>query len=58
MPERLRPELFSVLRRAFAGEAVPVVETIRERKDGSLVDVSISVAPVLGHTRPVTSSAV
>lgn len=56
VPERLRDDLRSVLRRVFAGETVPQIETLRLRKDGSLVDVSVSVAPVLSASGAVVGS--
>ena len=41
-PEAKADELTTILERARRGEAVDLVETLRKRKDGSLVEVSIS----------------
>jgi diguanylate cyclase (GGDEF)-like protein/PAS domain S-box-containing protein len=41
-PEAKADELTTILERARRGEAVDQVETLRKRKDGSLVEVSIS----------------
>ena len=45
-PERLdeEPEILSRLRR---GERVDHFETVRARKDGSLIDISLTISPVL-----------
>ena len=43
---RKEAEAKTLFRLALAGEAVRDVETIRRRKDGSLVDVKIAAAPV------------
>jgi PAS domain S-box-containing protein len=44
-PER-RDELEQALERVRGGARVPSFETVRVRKDGSLVDVSVTVSPV------------
>jgi len=41
-PEAKADELTTILERARRGEAIDQVETLRKRKDGSLVEVSIS----------------
>ena len=40
-------EVRSILEREKAGERVEHFETVRRRKDGSLVDVSLTVSPIL-----------
>jgi PAS domain S-box-containing protein/diguanylate cyclase (GGDEF)-like protein len=45
-PDRLEEEL-RILKRLRAGERVRHFETVRRRKDGSLVDVSLTISPVL-----------
>jgi PAS domain S-box-containing protein len=40
-------EIAEILRRVAAHERVDSLETVRQRKDGTLVDVMISVSPVL-----------
>ncbi len=44
-PERLKEEV-DILERIHRGERIEHYETVRRRKDGSLVDVSLSVSPV------------
>jgi PAS domain S-box-containing protein len=44
-PDRAH-ELRSILQRERAGERVEHFETVRKRKDGSLVDVSLTVSPI------------
>jgi hypothetical protein len=44
-PDRL-PEERDILRRLRLGERVEHYETVRRRKDGRLIDVSISIAPI------------
>jgi diguanylate cyclase (GGDEF)-like protein/PAS domain S-box-containing protein len=46
VPEGKLPELQAVMRSAAAGIPVPAFETTRRRKDGSVVDVSLSVSPL------------
>ena len=46
VPESLRAEEEDVLSRLRRGERIDHFETIRQRKDGSLVDVSLSVSPL------------
>lgn len=56
VPEALRPELRAILGRVFDGETVPEVETLRVRKDGSVLDVAVSVAPVRSDTGEIVGS--
>ena len=46
IPHDRRAEEDMVLARVRAGEAVDHFETVRRRKDGSLVDISLTVSPV------------
>jgi PAS domain S-box-containing protein len=46
-PER-RDEYHAVMARLRAGEAVEQFDTVRVRKDGTRVDVSVTAAPILG----------
>jgi PAS domain S-box-containing protein len=46
IPEELRPEENTVLARIRAGEGIQHFETVRRRKNGELIDVSISVSPI------------
>src|SRR5262245_24647475 len=45
-PERLNEEP-AILERIRRGERVEHYETVRRRKDGSLVDISLSVSPIV-----------
>ncbi|MEO7190590.1 MAG: PAS domain S-box protein [Vicinamibacterales bacterium] len=47
IPAELYPEEESVLERVRAGESVDHYETVRVRKDGSCVDVSLTVSPLV-----------
>jgi len=55
-PDRHNEEL-DILRRIRQGERVKNYETIRRRKDGSLVDVSITVSPVKDSTGKVVGAS-
>jgi PAS domain S-box-containing protein len=46
IPHDLLSEETEILRRIRAGERIEHYDTIRRRKDGSLVDVSITISPV------------
>ncbi len=50
-------ELGPILDRLRLGERVEHFETTRVRKDGTVVEVSISVSPVYDHTGTVTGAA-
>ena len=45
-PDPDSDEILDIVRRVRAGERVKVTETTRRRKDGSLVEVALSVSPV------------
>ncbi|PYP41923.1 MAG: GGDEF domain-containing protein [Gemmatimonadetes bacterium] len=57
-PER-REELADLLARLRRGERVDHYETVRVRKDGARMEVSVTVSPILdGSGRPVGASAI
>jgi PAS domain S-box-containing protein len=58
VPDALRGEFDDLLTRIRAGNAYTDFETVRVRKDGSLVDVEISAAPVRDAAARVTSHMV
>ncbi len=45
-PPELREEVTGFLDKVGRGEAVETFETVRRRKDGALIDVSVTVSPV------------
>ncbi len=45
-PEHLRAEGAAILERVNRGEAIPTFETVRRHREGRLVDISISLAPI------------
>lgn len=55
-PERLSEEA-TILGRISAGERIDSYETVRMRKDGSMVDVSLTVSPILGPNRRVIGAS-
>ena len=55
-PDRL-DELDQLMLRARSGERVPPVETKRHRKDGTLIDVSLSLSPIRDRNGEVTAFA-
>ena len=55
-PDRL-DEFPSIMGRLARGEHIAHYETVRRRKDGSLVDVSISIAPVRDGTGRITGAS-
>ena len=59
VPSRSSPKSDELRRRVHAGETYTDYETVRLRKDGTLVDVSIAAAPVRdGYGRAVSNIAV
>jgi PAS domain S-box-containing protein len=58
LPHDRREELATILNRIKAGERVEHYETVRQAKDGHLVDVSLSVAPVQDATGSIVGAAV
>jgi PAS domain S-box-containing protein len=57
VPPRLQREAHHALDRAKQGEPVPPFDTVRLRKDGSEVQVSISISPVRDATGQVVGAA-
>lgn len=59
LPEHRRDEARELLSRVLAGETVEQYETERLRKDGTIIDVSITISPVRdAHGKPVGAAAV
>ena len=59
VPDELAGEVGEILHEIAANRRVEHFETVRRRKDGSLVDVSLSVSPVLdGGGRVVAASVI
>lgn len=57
-PDR-EDEIPEILRRLRRGERVEQLETVRVRKDGGLVDVSVSISPILDpSSRPVGATSI
>jgi PAS domain S-box-containing protein len=46
IPEHLRDEETRILQRIGSGERVDHFETVRQRKDGSLISISLTVSPI------------
>ena len=46
IPERLHGEEDDIIARIRRGESVPPFETIRRRKDGALLNISLTVSPL------------
>jgi PAS domain S-box-containing protein len=53
IPRERHAEEDDVLRRVFAGEFVPTFETVRRRKDGTLVEVALTASPIHGPSGDV-----
>ena len=51
-------EMEDIFVRLGRGEAVPHFDTVRQRKDGSLVDVSLTISPVKQGDQVITNSAI
>jgi PAS domain S-box-containing protein len=49
VPDAFADEEISILRRISAGESIEQFETYRRRKDGSLVEVSATIAPIFNE---------
>lgn len=58
IPDEKRGEEFDILYKILAGEHVDHYETRRRRKDGEIVEVSISVSPVHDETGEIVEAAV
>jgi PAS domain S-box-containing protein len=57
-PAARRAESEDLFERVRAGESVNDFETVRQRKDGTLVDVSIAAAPIMDGTGHVVGNMV
>ena len=57
-PPALRDETAIAVAAALRNAAAPTLETVRQRKDGSLVDVSLRTSPVYNDAGEVTGIAV
>ncbi|HXS97616.1 MAG TPA: PAS domain S-box protein [Candidatus Limnocylindrales bacterium] len=55
-PDRTGEEA-SILERVRAGEHIPAFDTVRLRKDGSLVDVSVTIFPITNEAGAVTGAS-
>jgi PAS domain S-box-containing protein len=58
MPPTHLDEMRDISVRLRRGEPVPHFDTVRKRKDGSLVDVSLAISPVTQGEEVVTASAI
>jgi PAS domain S-box-containing protein len=56
IPEDRRDEEAMILARVAGGERVVHLETVRRRKNGSLLDVSLTVAPIRDHKSNVVGA--
>jgi hypothetical protein len=57
IPTEYQAEEADILKRIRAGERVEHYETVRQRKDGSRVDVSLTVSPVKTHTGEIVGAS-
>src|ERR1700730_822614 len=57
VPDGKSSELIALLDRVRHGDAIEQIETVRKRKDGSLVEVSISFSPLTDVNGTVIASA-
>jgi len=57
VPEDRVPELNQLLQDLFAGREVKGIETIRLRKDGSLIHVNVSIAPIRNNSGEIVAMA-
>ena len=55
-PDRLDEEP-QILARIKAGERVDHFETVRQRKDGRLLEISVTISPVRDHTGVVVGAS-
>jgi len=56
-PERLANEDDDIMRKIVNGEWVPHFSTVRKDKNGHLIDVSVSVSPILNNNGKVIGAA-
>jgi len=57
IPEDRHDEEPRIIGRIRAGERIDHYETVRRRKDGSFVDISITVSPIRSHTGEVVGAS-
>jgi diguanylate cyclase (GGDEF)-like protein/PAS domain S-box-containing protein len=57
VPEDRRPEWAAFMRRLVEGQQVAPFETVRRRKDGTLIDVSITISPVRDASGKIVEAA-
>jgi PAS domain S-box-containing protein len=57
IPSGLQAEEDQILERVRKGERVEPFETIRQRKDGTLLEISISVSPLFAETGNVIGAS-
>ncbi|MEI8635042.1 PAS domain S-box protein [Vibrio sp. PP-XX7] len=53
IPEQYQEEDSYILEHIRRGESIPYLETVRQRKDGSLVDVAVTVSPIYSDDKIV-----
>ncbi|REJ88481.1 MAG: PAS domain S-box protein [Planctomycetota bacterium] len=58
MPEDRKHEMREILQRIRRGEVVEEFETVRQRKDGSLIDVLLTVSPLHGPGEEIIGASV
>ena len=58
VPNHLREATAEMRRRAEAGETIVIDDTQRMRRDGQLIDVTMTIAPILGADGKVTGTMV
>jgi diguanylate cyclase (GGDEF)-like protein/PAS domain S-box-containing protein/putative nucleotidyltransferase with HDIG domain len=57
VPEDRRPELAAIMRRLGEGQRVAPFETVRRRKDGRPVDVSVTISPLRDATGKIIGAS-
>lgn len=57
LPEDRLNEEADIIARLQAGERIPPFETVRRRKDGALIDVEVSIAPIRDRTGSVIGAS-
>jgi PAS domain S-box-containing protein len=57
VPEDRRPEWAVIMRRLAEGQRIASFETVRRRKDGRLVEVSVTISPVRDATGKIIGAS-
>jgi PAS domain S-box-containing protein len=57
IPDHLLPEFDNIRRRMFNDESIIGYETVRQRKDGSLINVSVTASPMKNYAGEITAYA-